>query len=131
VRQIRERLRPIAAELLGAPAEAVKFVDGQVHVPGRTMSFAELTKAAWARRISLSATGYYATPNIVYDREAGRGKPFHYFAYGAALTEVEVAGLTGEHRVTRVDILHDVGNSLVPTIDRGQIEGATSRASAG
>jgi xanthine dehydrogenase large subunit len=122
--QIRERLRPIAAELLGGPAEAVKFVDGQVHVPGRTMSFAELTKAAWARRVSLSATGYYATPNIVYDREAGRGKPFHYFAYGAALTEVEVAGLTGEHRVTRVDILHDVGNSLVPTIDRGQIEGA-------
>ena len=122
--QIRERLRPIAAELLGGPAEAVKFVDGQVHVPGRTMSFADLTKAAWARRISLSATGYYATPNIVYDREAGRGKPFHYYAYGAALTEVEVAGLTGEHRVTRVDILHDVGNSLVPTIDRGQIEGA-------
>ena len=123
--QIRERLRPLAAELLGGAAEIIKFVDGQVHVPGgRTMSFADLTKAAWARRISLSATGYYATPNIAYDREAGRGKPFHYFAYGVALTEVEVAGLTGEHRVLRVDILHDVGNSLVPTIDRGQVEGA-------
>jgi len=123
--QIRERLRPLAAELLGGAAEIIKFVNGQVHVPGgRTMSFADLTKAAWARRIPLSATGYYATPGIAYDRDAGRGKPFHYFAYGAALTEVEVAGLTGEHRVRRVDILHDVGKSLVPTIDRGQIEGA-------
>lgn len=123
--QIRERLRPLARELLGGDEESIQFVDGQVLVPGgRSMSFADLTKAAWGRKIPLSATGYYATPGIAYDRDAGRGKPFHYFAYGAALTEVEVSGLTGEHRVTRVDILHDVGNSLVPTIDRGQIEGA-------
>jgi xanthine dehydrogenase molybdopterin binding subunit len=123
--ELRERLRPLAAELLGAAPEVVAFVDGQVSVSGgRSVSFAELTRAAWARRISLSAAGYYATPGIVYDREAGRGKPFHYFAYGAALTEVEVNGLTGEHRVLRVDILHDVGRSLLPNIDRGQIEGA-------
>jgi xanthine dehydrogenase molybdopterin binding subunit len=123
--ELRERLRPLAAELLGVAApELVGFADGQVHVVGgRSISFAELSRAAWARRISLSAAGYYATPGIVYDREAGRGKPFHYFAYGAALTEVEVAGLTGEHRVLRVDILHDVGRSLLPNIDRGQIEG--------
>jgi len=124
--ELRERLRPLAAELLAAPApELVEFVDGQVRVAGgRALRFAELAQAAWARRIGLSAAGYYATPGIVYDREAGRGKPFHYFAYGAALTEVEVAGLTGEHRVLRVDILHDVGRSLLPSIDRGQIEGA-------
>ncbi len=123
--ELRERLRPLAAELLGAAPELVGFSDGQVSVVGgRSISFAELTRAAWARRISLSAAGYYATPGIVYDREAGRGKPFHYFAYGAALTEVEVSGLTGEHRVLRVDILHDVGRSLLPNIDRGQIEGA-------
>ncbi|MBA3549703.1 MAG: xanthine dehydrogenase molybdopterin binding subunit [Nannocystis sp.] len=123
--ELRERLRPLAAELLGVAApEQVGFVDGQVGVAGGpSISFAELTRTAWARRISLSAAGYYATPGIVYDREAGRGKPFHYFAYGAALTEVEVSGLTGEHRVLRVDILHDVGRSLLPNIDRGQIEG--------
>ena len=123
--ETRERLRPPAGELLGTAAlETIQFADGQVFVPGgRATSFAELTRAAWARRLSLSAAGYYATPGIVYDREAGRGKPFHYFAYGAALTEVEVAGLTGEHRVLRVDILHDVGRSLLPNIDRGQIEG--------
>jgi xanthine dehydrogenase large subunit len=122
--QLRERLRPLAAELLAAAPEAVVFADGLVFVPGgRSTSFAELTRAAWARRISLAAAGYYATPGIAYDRDAGRGKPFHYFAYGAAVTEVELSGLTGEHRVTRVDILHDVGHSLVPTIDRGQIEG--------
>ena len=123
--EIRERLRPLAAELIGASDPArVCFAEGRVFEPGgRETSFAELTRAAWARRIALSATGYYATPGIVYDREAGRGKPFHYFAYGAALTEVEVSGLTGEHRVLRVDILHDVGHSLLPSIDRGQIEG--------
>ena len=123
--ELRERLRPIAAELLAAAdPQQVRFVDGQVLVPGGpSISFAELTLAAWGRRVSLSAAGYYATPGIVYDRERGRGKPFHYFAYGAALTEVEVSGLTGEHRVLRVDIVHDVGRSLLPSIDRGQIEG--------
>src|SRR5690349_19998395 len=71
----------------------------------------------------MSATGFYRTPDLHYDRVAGRGRPFHYFAFGAAVTEVELSGLTGEHRLRRVDILHDVGDSLVPTIDVGQIEG--------
>jgi xanthine dehydrogenase large subunit len=73
--------------------------------------------------VQLSATGFYATPGIHYDREKGRGKPFHYFAFGAAVSEVEVDGYTGMKRVRRVDILHDVGDSLNPGIDRGQVEG--------
>jgi len=125
---IRERLRPIAAELLSlgtAEAQALLFVGGQVQHPqsGGCVSVREVIQAAWAQQVSLSATGYYATPNIHYDRAAGRGKPFHYFAYGGAVCEVEVHALTGEHRMRQIDILHDVGNSLVPTIDRGQIEG--------
>ena len=74
-------------------------------------------------RVSLSTTGFYATPGIHWDRAAGRGKPFHYFANGAAVTEVEVDGFTGMHRVLRVDILHDVGDSVNEAINRGQIEG--------
>ncbi len=123
--ELRERVRPLAAELLGGvdPA-AVCFSGGAARGPGgRSVPWSELARTAWMRRISLSAAGYYATPGIAYDRAAGRGKPFHYFAYGAAVTEVELSGLTGEHRVLRVDILHDVGSSLVPTIDVGQIEG--------
>lgn len=123
--ELRERVRPLAAELLGCvdPA-AVVFADGAAHAPdGRAVAWPELARAAWMRRIPLSAAGYYATPDIAYDRAAGRGKPFHYYAYGAAVSEVELCGLTGEHRLRRVDILHDVGRSLVPTIDRGQVEG--------
>jgi len=83
-----------------------------------------VTGEAYLQQVSMSATGFYRTPDITFDRATGKGKPFHYFAYGAAVSEIELSGLTGEHRVRRVDILHDVGNSLVPTIDRGQIEGA-------
>ena len=82
-----------------------------------------MTQEAYLQQVPLSATGFYKTPDISYDKAAGRGKPFHYFAYGAAVSEVEVSGLTGEHRLVRVDILHDVGSSLVPTIDLGQVEG--------
>lgn len=122
--EIRERVRPLAAELLGTAPAAVQFAGGAAHGPGgRSVPWSDLAKTAWMRRISLSAAGYYATPNIAYDRTAGRGKPFHYFAYGAAAVEVEISGLTGEHRISRVDILHDVGSSLLPTIDVGQIEG--------
>ncbi len=125
---IRERLRAVAAEMLGlgeADAAGLVFAGGEVShaLSGRKTSFVEVVQRAWARRVSLAATGYYATPGIAYDRAAGRGRPFYYFAYGAAVCEVEVSALTGEHRVTRVDVLHDVGESLVPTIDRGQIEG--------
>jgi xanthine dehydrogenase large subunit len=92
--------------------------------PELSVSFSDVTAAAYLAQVSMSATGYYRTPDIHYDRVAGRGKPFHYYAYGAAVVEVEISALTGEHRLRRVDILHDVGDSLVPNIDRGQVEGA-------
>ncbi len=122
--QVRERLAGVAAELLGARAEELVFAGGQVAGPdGASVAFAAVAEAAWARQISLAASGFYATPGIGYDRDAGQGRPFFYFAFGAAVCEVEVCGLTGQHRVVRVDILHDVGDSLIPTIDRGQVEG--------
>lgn len=126
---IRERLRTVAARQMGVDAEdapRILFADGVVSLPGAStpaLRFEDVARAAHAQQVSLSATGYYHTPNIHYDARAGRGKPFHYFAYGGSVVEVEVNGLTGEHRVVRVDILHDVGDSLVPTVDRGQIEG--------
>ena len=121
------RLRPVAAEKLGLPAERadeVRFEAGRVYAGEAEMRFDELAQAAYFGQVSLSATGFYRTPDIAYDPERGRGKPFHYFAYGAALLEVELNTLTGEHRVLRADILHDVGDSLIPSIDKGQVEGA-------
>jgi xanthine dehydrogenase large subunit len=123
---LRERLRPVAAQLLGVPAGEVRFVGGRVFSaarPAQALPFERVTGAAYLQQVSLSATGYYRTPDIHFDKDTGRGKPFHYFAYGAAVSEVEVSGLTGEHRLRRVDVLHDVGASLVPTIDVGQVEG--------
>jgi xanthine dehydrogenase large subunit len=126
---LRERLRPVAARLLGVPSESAKdilFAGGKVFLASRpelALPFSKVTGEAYLAQVSMSATGFYKTPDITYDRSTGRGKPFHYFAYGAAVCEVELSGLTGEHRLRRVDILHDVGNSLVPTIDRGQVEG--------
>jgi xanthine dehydrogenase large subunit len=119
------RLRPVAAELLEvSDPSTIVFEDDRVQAPGgESTTFAKVANAAYFAQVSLSATGYYRTPDIEYDASKGRGKPFHYFAYGGAMTEVEINGLTGEHRVLRIDILHDVGQSLVPSIDRGQIEG--------
>ena len=127
---LRERLRPVAARLLGVPSESAKdilFAGGRVFLASRpelALPIEKVTGEAYLSQVSLSATGFYKTPDITFDRATGRGKPFHYFAYGAAVCEVELSGLTGEHRLRRVDILHDVGSSLVPTIDRGQVEGA-------
>jgi xanthine dehydrogenase large subunit len=123
---LRERLRPVAAELLGvAPTDPLRFTAGAVWAPdGRSIPFGTLAKNAWLQRVSLSATGFYHTPGIAYDRLMGSGTPFYYFAYGVALAEVEVCGLTGESRVRRIDVVHDVGDSLVPSIDVGQVEGA-------
>jgi xanthine dehydrogenase large subunit len=90
---------------------------------GQVCAFDDLCRRAHLARISLSATGFYATPDIHYDRTSHRGRPFLYFAYGAALSEVVIDTLTGEHKVVAVDILHDVGHSLNPAIDLGQIEG--------
>ena len=121
---IRERMRPIAAAALEAAPEAVEFVGGVVRAGAAQLTFAEVALQCWLEQVSLSSTGYYRTPGIAYDHATGQGKPFHYYTYGAAVCEVELNGLTGEHRLTRTDILHDVGDSLVPSIDLGQVEGA-------
>jgi xanthine dehydrogenase small subunit len=106
--------------------ENLVFGDGFVfnpQNPGIKIPFVDVVRKAYMERVSLSTTGYYATPGIHWDRAAGRGKPFHYFACGAAVTEVEVDGFTGMHRMLRVDILHDVGDSVNQGVNRGQIEG--------
>ncbi len=122
-RTIRDRLAEVAAEIGGCGADAVHFTPAGVVAGAETIPFATLCRKAHLGRVSLSSTGYYATPGIAYDREAHRGRPFYYFAYGAAVSEVVIDTLTGEHRVLAVDILHDVGRSLNPAIDLGQIEG--------
>jgi xanthine dehydrogenase large subunit len=88
------------------------------------IAFTDVTKQAYLARVQLSASGFYATPDIAYDRAAHKGRPFYYFAYGAAVSEVVIDTLTGEHRVLSADILHDAGRSLNPAIDLGQVEGA-------
>src|SRR6185295_4986976 len=91
--------------------------------PARALAFAELVDRAYLARVPLFSSGYYRTPQLHFDRASGSGKPFHYYAYGAAVSEVEVNGFTGQYALRRVDILHDVGDSLSPLIDRGQVEG--------
>jgi xanthine dehydrogenase large subunit len=122
-RTIRERLTVLAAEKYGCAPGTVRFEGGMVHAGATSVSLATLARAAHAARISLSSTGYYRTPKIHWDRKAFTGRPFFYFAYGAAVAEVAIDTLTGESRLLRVDILHDVGRSLNPAIDRGQVEG--------
>jgi xanthine dehydrogenase large subunit len=123
-RTIKERLIAFASEKYGVSASAVRFENSRVHLgTAQVMSLAELACAAHVGRISLSSTGYYRTPKIHWDRPTLTGRPFFYFAYGAAVAEVAIDVLTGEHRMLRVDILHDVGHSLNPAIDLGQIEG--------
>jgi xanthine dehydrogenase large subunit len=122
-RKLKQRLTAFAAARFGADPEEVRFLPGRVRIGEHEIGFAALVREAHMARISLSATGYYATPKIQYDRQAARGRPFYYFAYGAAVSEVLLDTLTGEYKVQRVDILHDVGKSLNPAIDLGQIEG--------
>lgn len=121
--KIKRRLAAFAAAGHGVDEQDVRFETGAVRIGSAQIAFADLVRAAWLGRISLSATGFYRTPKIHYDRDRARGRPFLYFAYGAAVSEVEVDTLTGEHRLRRVDILHDVGRSLNPAMDLGQIEG--------
>jgi xanthine dehydrogenase large subunit len=122
-RTIRERLAGYVCSSMGVPAEDVRFAHGRVELADRSLAFAELVKMAYAARIQLSATGYYRTPKIHWDRATLQGRPFFYFAYGAAVSEVAIDTLTGEMQILRVDILHDAGTSLNPAIDLGQIEG--------
>ena len=146
---LRERLAPVAFDLLkarwgerpreplavarsGSPGVSphqpdIIFADNFVYhraAPDLKLTFTEIVQSAYFQRISLSSTGYYRTPEIHYDRAKGQGKPFHYFAIGAAVTEVEVDGFTGMMRILRADILQDAGNSINPSINVGQIEGA-------
>ncbi len=121
---IRARLAEFIAEKHQAEPSAVTFVDGTVRVADAVYEWEKVVAWAYQARVSLSSTGYYATPKIVWDRVKGTGRPFFYFAYGAAVTEVVIDRLTGENRVLRADLLHDTGTSLNPAIDIGQIEGA-------
>ena len=122
-RQVRDNLAQLVAGLDRCDAGAVRFARGEVTTPARTRAFTEVVKLAHANRIQLWSDGFYRTPKIHYDKTTLTGRPFYYFAYGAACTEVAIDTLTGESRVLKVDILHDVGTSINPAIDIGQIEG--------
>jgi len=121
--EIRDRLARFVAERQQADASEVRFEGGRVHVGGESYAFDAVARDAWMARVSLSATGFYRTPKLTWDRLRGRGRPFYYFAHGAAVTEVAIDTLTGENRILRADILHDCGASLNPALDIGQIEG--------
>jgi xanthine dehydrogenase large subunit len=120
---LRQRLVALLCRLHDCDAQSVQFSNGVVQVKGHYFSFAQVANLAWLNQVPLSATGFYQVPGIHYDRARGCGEPFYYFAWGAACSEVLVDTLTGEYRLLRTDILHDVGRSLNPALDIGQIEG--------
>jgi xanthine dehydrogenase large subunit len=122
-RHVRDNLAAFVAGLDGCGAGAVEFLGGEVRSPSATRSFDAVVQMAYANRIQLWSDGFYRTPKIHYDKTTLTGRPFFYFAYGAACTEVVIDTLTGESRVLKVDILHDVGRSINPALDIGQIEG--------
>jgi xanthine dehydrogenase large subunit len=123
-RQIKERLAACAAAHHGGSASAVRFANDQVTVNGRTIPFSALVAQAYLDRVQLWSDGFYATPGLSWDKDKMFGRPFYYFAYGAAVSEVIVDTLTGEWKLLRADILHDAGQSLNPAVDIGQVEGA-------
>jgi xanthine dehydrogenase large subunit len=120
---IKRRLTAFAMNHFDVNENDVTFDASQITIGTNKMTFAELVELAYLNRVQLSATGFYRTPKIHWDPETGRGRPFYYFSYGAAVSEVAIDTLTGECRILRTDILHDVGQSLNPAIDLGQIEG--------
>jgi len=122
-RKIKKRLVKFVSKKFAVEKSGIRFTDNHVQAGEFEISFAALAEQAWLGRISLSATGFYKTPKIHYDPQTSSGRPFLYFAYGAAVSEVEVDCLTGESRISRVDILYDAGQSINPGIDIGQIEG--------
>ncbi|WP_435231504.1 xanthine dehydrogenase molybdopterin binding subunit [Pseudopelagicola sp. nBUS_20] len=122
--QIKERLTDWAAGHWEIAHEDILFLENTVRVGVQVIAFSEFIRMAYKDRVQLWAAGFYKTPKINWNREKGEGRPFYYFAYGAAVAEVSVDTLTGEYSVDRVDVLHDVGKSLNPTLDKGQVEGA-------
>jgi xanthine dehydrogenase large subunit len=123
-RRIRERLAAVAAQRFGVDAALVRFAGGMVHAGAQSMAFASLVRQAYMARVQLWSDGFYATPGLHWDPATMTGRPFQYFAYGAAVSEVIVDTLTGEWKLLRADVLHDAGRSLNPAIDIGQVEGA-------
>ena len=123
-RKIKKRLTKFASENWNVPEDLITYRDDRVFIGNESITFGELTKKAYQARVSMSASGYYKTPKLHWDRDKAKGRPFFYFAYGAACSEVAIDILSGEMKVRRVDILHDVGHSINPAIDIGQIEGA-------
>ncbi|TDQ61957.1 xanthine dehydrogenase molybdenum binding subunit apoprotein [Maritalea mobilis] len=122
-RQLEARLVRFAADKFQIEEADVKFGYEHLDCSGKQVPFEELIAAAYMERVHLSAAGFYKTPDIHWNRETGRGTPFYYYAYGAAVSEVVIDTLTGEYFVDRVDLLHDVGNSINEAIDLGQVEG--------
>ncbi len=124
-RQIKTRLIAFAAERWNVAPETIRFAPNRIEIGNKeTIPFPDFIRLAYFARVQLSAAGFYKTPKIHWDRAAGRGTPFYYFAYGASVSEVSIDTLTGEYMVDRADILHDVGKSLNPALDIGQVEGA-------
>jgi xanthine dehydrogenase large subunit len=123
VRDIKARLTRFASETWNVPEDIISFRDDRAFIGNESVPFGELTKKAYAARVHLSAAAFYKTPKLHWDREKGKGRPFFYYAYGASCSEVMIDILTGEMNVRRVDVLHDVGRSINPAIDIGQIEG--------
>ncbi len=122
--QLKGRLVAFACEKWGVQEEAITFLPNRVMIGDVSLSFDELIKQAYLARVHLSAAGFYKTPKIHWNRDKGQGRPFFYYAYGAAVSEVTVNRLTGDYVIDRTDIIHDVGKSLNPVLDRGQVEGA-------
>jgi len=122
--QIKSRLVAHLAAKHGVSVDDIRFADSQVHVGEQTLPFEDVVMSAYMARVQLWSDGFYATPKLHWDREAMQGRPFYYFAYGAAVSEVLVDTLTGEFKLLRADVLHDVGQSINPALDIGQVEGA-------
>jgi xanthine dehydrogenase large subunit len=122
-RRIRARLAALAAERFGVGVDEVEFADGRVRGGGAEIGFAELAELAHRARLQLWSDGFYATPKLHWDPATMSGRPFYYFAYGAAVSEVAVDTLSGEWKLLRADLLHDAGRSLNPAVDIGQVEG--------
>ncbi|MEM6275883.1 MAG: xanthine dehydrogenase molybdopterin binding subunit [Pseudomonadota bacterium] len=121
---IRDRMAEHLAQIYQVKPAEIVFAEGRVRAGGDDISFGDAAALCYGARVSLSATGFYKTPDIEWDRIKGKGRPFFYFAYGASVSEVVVDTLTGENRILRTDIIHDAGRSLNPALDKGQVEGA-------